>query len=132
MSSSPAMPEPKTAAPADSPDDGNGDLASANRVLGIEAAAITALADSLGDAFRRALDIMAAVKGRVVVTGMGKSGHIGHKITATLSSTGTPALFVHPAEASHGDLGMITKDDAIFAMSYSGESTELADMVAFA
>ena len=108
------------------------DLASAKRVLGIEAAAISDLAESLGEAFRRTLDIMAAVKGRVVVTGMGKSGHIGHKITATLSSTGTPALFVHPAEASHGDLGMITKDDAVFAMSNSGETTELADMVAYA
>lgn len=112
--------------------DSDGDLASAKRVLGIEAAAITTLAQSLGEPFRRALDIMAAVQGRVVVTGMGKSGHIGHKIAATLSSTGTPALFVHPAEASHGDLGMITKDDAVLALSNSGETTELADMVAYA
>jgi len=123
------MPKSKTA-PAT--DDANEDLASAKRVLDIEAAAITALADSLGDAFCRALDILAAVTGRVVVTGMGKSGHIGTKIAATLSSTGTPSFFVHPAEASHGDLGMITKDDALFALSNSGETTELADMVAYA
>jgi len=108
------------------------DVISAKRVLEIEAAALDALAGSLGDAFCRALDIMAKVKGRVVVSGMGKSGHIANKITATLSSTGTPALFVHPAEASHGDLGMITGDDAVFALSNSGETTELADLVAYA
>lgn len=127
--------DPETVEPAAAPNDTAGDdadLASAKRVLGIEAAAITALAKSLGEPFRQALDIMAAVQGRVVVTGMGKSGHIGNKIVATLSSTGTPALFVHPAEASHGDLGMITKDDAVFALSNSGETTELADMVAYA
>ncbi len=120
-------PDPQAAAA-----DSDGDLASAKRVLAIEADAISTLAQSLGEPFRRALDIMAAVRGRVVVTGMGKSGHIGHKIAATLSSTGTPALFVHPAEASHGDLGMITKDDAVLALSNSGETTELADMVAYA
>ncbi len=85
------------------------DVSSAKRVLKIEAAALDALAESLGDPFSKALDIMAAITGRVVVTGMGKSGHVAHKIAATLSSTGTPALFVHPAEASHGDLGMIAK-----------------------
>ncbi|MDA1090908.1 MAG: KpsF/GutQ family sugar-phosphate isomerase [Proteobacteria bacterium] len=129
MSSRPAMPSPDPETVEAATD---GDLASAKRVLGIEAAAITALAASLGKPFLQALDIMAAVKGRVVVTGMGKSGHVATKIAATLSSTGTPALFVHPAEASHGDLGMITKDDALFALSNSGETSELADMVAYA
>lgn len=108
------------------------DLVTARRVLEIEAEALGALAGSLGEPFLRALDILAKVKGRVVVSGMGKSGHIGHKIASTLSSTGTPALFVHPAEASHGDLGMITKDDAVLAFSNSGETSELADIVAYA
>ena len=108
------------------------DISSAKRVLRIEAAALDALAESLGDPFSKALDIMSAITGRVVVTGMGKSGHVAHKIASTLSSTGTPALFVHPAEASHGDLGMIAKGDAVFALSNSGETAELADMVAYA
>ncbi|MBT7944075.1 MAG: KpsF/GutQ family sugar-phosphate isomerase [Alphaproteobacteria bacterium] len=108
------------------------DTESAKRVLAIEAGALSALADSLGEAFCQALDLMAGVKGRVVVTGMGKSGHIGHKIAATMSSTGTPAFFVHPAEASHGDLGMITTDDAVLALSNSGETTELADIAGYA
>ena len=112
--------------------DVNADVASAKRVLGVEAAALETLAQCLGEDFTKALDIMAAVTGRVVVSGMGKSGHVGHKIAATLSSTGTPALFVHPAEASHGDLGMIAKGDAMFALSNSGETPELADMVAYA
>ena len=129
-----SKPNPEIVESAGAPNDAVGtkaDLASAKRVLGIEAAAITNLAESLGEPFLRALDIMAAVQGRVVVTGMGKSGHICNKIVATLSSTGTPALFVHPVEASHGDLGMITKDDAVLALSNSGETTELADMVAY-
>ncbi|NQU61834.1 MAG: KpsF/GutQ family sugar-phosphate isomerase [Rhodospirillales bacterium] len=131
MSSTPAMSRPTS---DQDPEDQNadGDVSSAKRVLGIEAQAITALAESLGEAFCKALDIISGVTGRVVVTGMGKSGHIAHKIAATLSSTGTPALFVHPAEASHGDLGMITKQDAIFALSNSGETDELADLVAYA
>ena len=108
------------------------DLVTAKRVLEIEAEALGVLAGSLGEPFLRALDILAQVKGRVVVSGMGKSGHIGHKIASTLSSTGTPALFVHPAEASHGDLGMITTDDAVLALSNSGETSELADLVAYA
>ena len=130
-----SKPNPEIVESADAPNDAVGtkaDLASAKRVLGIEAAAITNLAESLGEPFLRALDIMDAVQGRVVVTGMGKSGHICNKIVATLSSTGTPALFVHPAEASHGDLGMIAKGDAVFALSNSGETTELADLVAYA
>ncbi len=108
------------------------DLAEARRVLHTEARALDALAAGLGDDFRRALDILGSTQGRVVVTGMGKSGHIARKIAATLSSTGTPALFVHPAEASHGDLGMIARDDAVFALSNSGETSELADLVGYA
>jgi arabinose-5-phosphate isomerase len=108
------------------------DIVSAKRVLSIEAKALVGLADSLGESFCQALDILAGVSGRVIVTGMGKSGHIGHKIVSTLSSTGTPAFFVHPAEASHGDLGMITPDDAVLAFSNSGETSELADIVAYA
>jgi arabinose-5-phosphate isomerase len=108
------------------------DVASAKRVLSIEAKALKDLAVDLGEIFCRILDIIAEVKGRVVVTGMGKSGHIGQKIAATFSSTGTPAFFVHPAEASHGDLGMIAKGDVVVALSNSGETTELADIVAYA
>ena len=107
------------------------DLASARRVLATEAAALTALSDSLGDAFVAACDTLAGVAGRVVVSGMGKSGHVGCKIAATLASTGTPSFFVHPAEASHGDLGMITTHDAVIALSNSGETPELSDIIAF-
>ena len=94
-------------------------------VLNIEAAAVQALATRLDDNFLHALNLLLRCEGRVVVSGMGKSGHIARKIAATLSSTGTPAYFVHPAEASHGDLGMITHADVIIALSYSGESQEL-------
>ncbi|KAF0223059.1 MAG: arabinose-5-phosphate [Rhodospirillaceae bacterium] len=107
------------------------DLASARRVLATESAALTALSDSLGDAFVAACDTLAGVAGRVVVSGMGKSGHVGCKIAATLASTGTPSFFVHPAEASHGDLGMITTTDAVIALSNSGETPELSDIIAF-
>lgn len=88
-----------------------------------------ALSGALGESFQEALALMSAARGRVVVTGMGKSGHIGTKIAATLASTGTPAFFVHPAEASHGDLGMVTKDDVILALSWSGETSELNSTV---
>ena len=94
-------------------------------VLNIEAAAVQALATRLDENFLHALNVILRCEGRVVVSGMGKSGHIARKIAATLSSTGTPAYFVHPAEASHGDLGMITSADVIIALSYSGESQEL-------
>ncbi len=107
-------------------------LESAKRVLNTEAEALLALSAGLGEALISTLDMLADVSGRVVVTGMGKNSHIGRKIAATLASTGTPALFVHPGEASHGDLGMITTDDAVFALSNSGETTELADIVAYA
>ncbi|WP_448206095.1 KpsF/GutQ family sugar-phosphate isomerase [Azospirillum sp. sgz302134] len=107
------------------------DLASAVRVLRMEADALMALADSLDGAFTRALDTLAGITGRVVVTGMGKSGHVARKIAATLASTGTPAFFVHPGEASHGDLGMIARSDAVIALSNSGETSELSDVVAY-
>lgn len=105
------------------------DIAAAKRVVELEIAGLSALADSIGDDVAKAIHILSDVKGRVVVSGMGKSGHIARKISATLASTGTPAIFVHPAEASHGDLGMITHEDAVFALSNSGETTELADLV---
>jgi arabinose-5-phosphate isomerase len=107
-------------------------IATARRVLAIEADALRALAAGLGAGFVAALGALAAVGGRVIVTGKGKSGHIARKIAATLASTGTPALFVHPAEASHGDLGMVTGKDAVLALSNSGETAELADIVAYA
>ncbi len=102
----------------------------ARGVLAAEAAGLRALARSLDAAFDRAVDRLAACAGRVVVSGMGKSGLVGRKIAATFASTGTPALFVHPAEASHGDLGMIVAGDAVVALSNSGETAELADLVA--
>ncbi len=111
----------------------NADLACAQRVLRLEAEGLEALAQSLDEAFTEALDLLDGRTGRVVVTGIGKSGHVARKIAATLASTGTPALFVHPAEASHGDLGMIGPEgDAVIALSNSGETTELADLVAYA
>ncbi len=100
-------------------------------VLRTEARAIDALADSLGAPFSAAVALMAGLGGRVVCTGMGKSGHVARKIAATLSSTGRPAMFVHPAEASHGDLGMITTEDAVLALSNSGETAELRDLILY-
>ncbi len=91
-------------------------------------ALVEALRDGLGASFAAAIDQIRAAQGRVIVTGMGKSGHVGHKIASTFASTGTPALFVHPAEASHGDLGMITKNDVILALSWSGETAELKNL----
>jgi arabinose-5-phosphate isomerase len=102
----------------------------ARGVLAAEAAGLRALAASLDASFEAAVDRLAACTGRVVLSGMGKSGLVARKIAATLASTGTPALFVHPAEASHGDLGMIVPGDAVLALSNSGETTELADLVA--
>src|SRR5918998_38732 len=111
-------------------------VTSALRTLATErdgiAVLMNALEGPLGDAFTAGVDLLAAAKGRVIVTGMGKSGHIGRKIAATLASTGTPAYYVHPGEASHGDLGMILGDDVIVALSWSGETAELADLVAYA
>lgn len=103
----------------------------ARRVIRLEAEALNMLADGLDSTFRDGIDLLMNASGRVIVTGIGKSGHIARKIAATLASTGTPAQFVHPAEASHGDLGMITQHDVVLAISNSGEAPELANMVAF-
>ena len=107
-------------------------LAAGRRVLAAEQDAIRRLAQALDDRFVTAVDRLAVVEGRVVVCGMGKSGHIARKIAASLASTGTPAFFVHPAEASHGDLGMITAKDALICLSNSGETPELTDVVTYA
>ena len=104
-------------------------LATAKRVLEIEADAIAALVERLNDTFVRAVEILFACKGRVVVTGLGKSGLVGRKISATLASTGTPSLFLHAAEALHGDLGMLTPDDVLLAISQSGETEELVALL---
>jgi arabinose-5-phosphate isomerase len=104
-------------------------LALAREVIEIEAAAVAALASRIDSAFEKAVGLLLACRGRVVVTGVGKSGHIGRKLASTLASTGTPAIFVHAAEAAHGDLGMITRDDILIALSYSGEGDELLTIV---
>src|SRR5262247_1755965 len=107
-------------------------IASALRTLEAEGSGVDALAaalrDGLGISFAAAIDVIRAAEGRVIVTGMGKSGHIARKIASTFASTGTPAFFVHPGEASHGDLGMITPNDVILALSWSGETVELKDL----
>lgn len=105
---------------------------SGRRVLLAERDALTTLAESLGDDFDRAITILRGCTGRVTVTGMGKSGHVARKIAATMASTGTLAQFVHPAEASHGDLGMLGRDDVVLALSNSGETPELGDIIAYA
>ena len=104
----------------------------AQRVIRTEADALRTLADSLDDGFDEALTKLLETMGRVIITGIGKSGHIARKIAATFASTGTPAQFVHPAEASHGDLGMITQSDTVLAISNSGEAPELANLLIFA
>ena len=109
-----------------------GALALAREVLQIEAQAVAALADRIDGDFSNAVDLLLACTGRVVVSGVGKSGHIARKIAATLASTGTPSMFVHAAEAAHGDLGMITRDDVLLALSYSGEGDELLTMLPIA
>lgn len=108
------------------------DLAAARAVLEREADAVRTLSESIDGSFSAALDILWRVRGRVVVSGMGKSGHVGRKFAATLASTGTPALFVHPSEASHGDLGMLAQEDAVVILSNSGETPELNDLVGYA
>jgi len=107
------------------------DIAVARRVLRQEAAALESLGGSLDGSFESAVQVLAAVTGRIIVSGMGKSGHIGRKIASTLASTGTPAQFVHPGEASHGDLGMIATNDAVVALSNSGGTSELSDIIAY-
>lgn len=103
----------------------------ARRVITIESQALQQLADGLDESFDRAVETLLNASGRVIISGMGKSGHIARKIAATLASTGTPAHFVHPAEASHGDLGMMAQGDVVLMLSNSGETPELADMVAY-
>ncbi len=107
------------------------DLAVARRVIQAEISGLESLAASLDEAFAAAVQMSAAVRGRVIVTGVGKSGHVARKIAATLASTGTTAQFVHPVEASHGDLGMVGAADAVLALSNSGETAELADIIAY-
>lgn len=106
-------------------------ITSAQRVFEMAASGIQALSKSLGADFAACIDTLIDIKGRVIVSGMGKSAHVGKKIAATMASTGTPAFFVHAAEASHGDLGMITNDDAVVALSNSGETTELSDLIEY-
>jgi arabinose-5-phosphate isomerase len=108
------------------------DLAAARRVLTTASAALNTLADTLDGDFTRAIGLMLASKGRIIVSGMGKSGHVARKIAATLSSTGTPAYFVHPAEASHGDMGAVTRADVLLLLSWGGETAELSDLLTYA
>lgn len=112
-------------------DPGQSDLGVARRVLAQAGTGLTMMAAELGEEFVQCVSLIAGLEGRLIVSGMGKSGHIGHKIAATLASTGTPAFFVHPAEASHGDLGMISDGDAVLALSNSGETPELSDLVSY-
>lgn len=107
-------------------------IATARRVLALEADALGLMSRSLGDPFVKAVATILAARGRVICTGIGKSGHVARKIAATMASTGTQAYFVHATEASHGDLGMIAQDDVILALSKSGETKELADMIGYA
>ncbi len=107
-------------------------LRSAQRTLATEIEGLQSLSAALGDSFEQAVSLLAEISGRVIVSGMGKSGHVGAKIAATLASTGTPAQFVHPGEASHGDLGMITRADAVLTLSWSGETAELANLIDYA
>ena len=107
-------------------------IAVGRRVLETEAEALARMAADLGEPFAQAVEALLSARGRIVCTGMGKSGHVARKIAATLASTGSAAMFVHPSEASHGDLGMIGQDDVILALSKTGETRELADLIAFA
>ena len=117
---------------ADLPEDAEDrHLAAGRRVLTLEAEALLALGRALDQKFVQVIDLLAGITGRVIVTGMGKSGHVANKIAATLSSTGAPAFFVHPGEASHGDLGMISWCDAVLALSNSGRTSELGDLIAY-
>jgi arabinose-5-phosphate isomerase len=108
------------------------DLTEACRVIHLEAEALVQLAQSLDASFEKSIDLLMQTKGRVIFSGIGKSGHIANKIASTFSSTGTPAFFVHPSEASHGDLGMITPQDTLIILSLSGKTAELMDMVKYA
>lgn len=133
LSKTPAVPKKTTATMSDQASEA---IASALRTLDAEASGISALAAALqadlGTAFIAAAALIRNAKGRLIITGLGKSGHIGRKIAATFASTGTPAFFVHAAEASHGDLGMITPDDVIMALSWSGEQAEMKNLITYA
>ena len=109
----------------------NKDIANAKRTIDKEIEALKYMEAALDENLSKALDMMENCKGRIVVTGMGKSGHVGRKISATLASTGTPSFFVHPSEASHGDLGMLSTDDVVIAISNSGETKELSDILLY-
>jgi len=106
-------------------------IKAARRVLDIETRALMTLSDNLSDGFHQVVETLKTLKGRIVLTGVGKSGHVARKIAATLASTGSSALYIHPTEASHGDMGMIGVDDAVIALSRSGETTELADVIGY-
>jgi arabinose-5-phosphate isomerase len=106
-------------------------IKTARRVIREEARALDVLADALDSTLSDAVDMILNAKGRIIISGIGKSGHIARKIAATLASTGTPAHFVHPAEASHGDFGMVTREDVVLAISNSGEAPELANLIAY-
>jgi arabinose-5-phosphate isomerase len=108
------------------------DLIAARRVLVTASQALAVLAEQLDGDFTRAVDLMLVAKGRIIVSGMGKSGHVARKIAATLSSTGTPAYFVHPAEASHGDMGAIARQDLLLLLSWGGETAEMSDLITYA
>jgi arabinose-5-phosphate isomerase len=122
------MPDPLPKGPAH---DAARLIATGRRVVETEAGALAKLAEGLDGGFAEVAELLLSARGRVIVSGMGKSGHIARKIAATFASTGTPAMFVHPAEASHGDLGMITRQDVVILISNSGETPELADMIAY-
>src|SRR3982751_4609761 len=109
-----------------------GDRGAARRVLSMAAEALAGLAEALDGDFSHAVGVILAAKGRIIVSGMGKSGHVARKIAATLSSTGTPAYFVHPAEASHGDMGAIARQDVLLLLSWGGETAELSDLITYA
>jgi arabinose-5-phosphate isomerase len=130
------MPKPKPLMAKSSGTDANAAVQSALRTLDAEASGVSAISaalqSDLGTAFSGASDLIRNARGRLIVTGLGKSGHIGRKIAATFASTGTPAFFVHAGEASHGDLGMITADDVILAMSWSGEQPEMKNLITYA
>ncbi|PJJ82891.1 arabinose-5-phosphate isomerase [Brevirhabdus pacifica] len=130
--SNPQAPDSTEAAPREGSVGGQAGtlLAAGRRVVAREAEALRALEGALGDSFVAAVELILSARGRIIVSGMGKSGHVGRKIAATLASTGTPAHFVHPAEASHGDLGMMTRGDVALVLSNSGETPELADLIA--
>lgn len=127
----PTLMDQKYAGPIADSDIVDADLRAARHVLDLEARALDTLAEELDVSFHIAVQILSAATGRVIVTGMGKSGHIARKIAATFASTGTPSQFVHPAEASHGDMGMITSKDTVLALSNSGETRELGDLLEY-